>query len=94
MKRRTPPLPRTHPIAWTPRGAGWASEDGRFTIAKPRGTWVLTDTKGPDVLREQAARSLTVAQRRAERIMEGEDMAAAEIQAQKKPPPPEGESGE
>lgn len=74
MRRRAPPFPRTHPIAWVARGKGYSSEDGRFLIGRPRGTWVLTDTKGPDVLREQAARSLTGAQRRAERIMEGEDM--------------------
>lgn len=77
VKRRKPtPPPAT--IAWTARDAGWASKDGRFTIAKPRKAWVLTDTRGPAILREQAVKSLKDGQRRAEHIMDGEDMAAAD----------------
>lgn len=71
VKRRKPtPPPAT--ITWTSRGDGWVSADGRFTVTKPRNTWVLTDTRGPEILREQATRSLKAAQRRAEHILAGE----------------------
>lgn len=74
MKRRSPPLPRTHPIAWVARGEGYSSEDGRF-ILKPKrgGWWLLIDTQAKGLIRDQAAPSLKAAQHRAEQIMESED---------------------